>query len=166
MPWAAGRGWEDPNWAPRGNSPTVWGHLGSLWSPHPGRAHPGGLPLLRTLPKKYFEEISANISKFGIHALIIIGGFEVSGVWAGCGQDVVSVTTVPFLSALSSDAPTVPQAFMSGLELMEGRAHFEELCIPLCIVPATVSNNVPGSDFSIGADTALNTITTVRPQIP
>ncbi|NWZ88162.1 PFKAM protein, partial [Poecile atricapillus] len=76
---------------------------------------------------KYFEEISANISKFGIHALVIIGGFE---------------------------------AFMGGLELVEGRARFEELCIPVCIVPATVSNNVPGSDFSIGADTALNTITT------
>uniref|UniRef100_A0A3B3BQ76 Phosphofructokinase, muscle b n=1 Tax=Oryzias melastigma TaxID=30732 RepID=A0A3B3BQ76_ORYME len=36
---------------------------------------------------------------------------------------------------------------------------YEELCIPLVIVPATVSNNVPGSDFSIGADTALNMIT-------
>lgn len=47
---------------------------------------------------------------------------------------------------------------------MEGRAKFEELCIPLCVIPATVSNNVPGSDFSIGADTALNTITTVRPR--
>uniref|UniRef100_A0A8C5UAI6 ATP-dependent 6-phosphofructokinase n=1 Tax=Malurus cyaneus samueli TaxID=2593467 RepID=A0A8C5UAI6_9PASS len=81
----------------------------------------------RTLPKKYFEEISANISKFGIHGLIVIGGFE---------------------------------AFMGGLELVQGRAKFEELCIPLCIIPATVSNNVPGSDFSIGADTALNTITT------
>uniref|UniRef100_A0A8C3UR61 ATP-dependent 6-phosphofructokinase n=2 Tax=Catharus ustulatus TaxID=91951 RepID=A0A8C3UR61_CATUS len=80
----------------------------------------------RTLPKKYFEEISTNISKFGIHGLIIIGGFE---------------------------------AFVGGLELVEGRARFEELCIPLCIVPATVSNNVPGSDFSIGADTSLNTIT-------
>uniref|UniRef100_A0A8D2PW03 Phosphofructokinase, muscle n=1 Tax=Zosterops lateralis melanops TaxID=1220523 RepID=A0A8D2PW03_ZOSLA len=80
----------------------------------------------RTLPKKYFEEISANIIKFGIHGLIIIGGFE---------------------------------AFTGCLELVEGRARFEELCIPLCIIPATVSNNVPGSDFSIGADTALNTIT-------
>ncbi|XP_074785604.1 ATP-dependent 6-phosphofructokinase, muscle type isoform X6 [Athene noctua] len=30
----------------------------------------------RTLPKKYFEEISINISNFGIHGLIIIGGFE------------------------------------------------------------------------------------------
>ncbi|XP_068266420.1 ATP-dependent 6-phosphofructokinase, muscle type isoform X2 [Nyctibius grandis] len=86
----------------------------------------------RTLPKKYFEEISANISNFGIHGLIIIGGFE---------------------------------AFTGSLELMEGRAKYEELCVPLCIIPATVSNNVPGSDFSIGADTALNTITTTCDRI-
>lgn len=33
----------------------------------------------------------------------------------------------------------------------------------MVMVPATVSNNVPGSDFSIGADTALNTITDVSP---
>lgn len=44
---------------------------------------------------------------------------------------------------------------------MEGRKLFDELCIPFVVIPATVSNNVPGSDFSIGADTALNTICTV-----
>lgn len=33
--------------------------------------------------------------------------------------------------------------------------------MPMVMVPATVSNNVPGSDLSIGADTALNAITTV-----
>lgn len=31
----------------------------------------------------------------------------------------------------------------------------------MVMVPATVSNNVPGSDLSIGADTALNAITHV-----
>lgn len=45
---------------------------------------------------------------------------------------------------------------------MQAREKYEELCIPLVVVPATVSNNVPGSDFSIGADTALNTITMVK----
>lgn len=45
---------------------------------------------------------------------------------------------------------------------MTAREKYEELCIPLVVIPATVSNNVPGSDFSVGADTALNTITTVR----
>ena len=31
----------------------------------------------------------------------------------------------------------------------------------MVMVPATVSNNIPGSDLSIGADTALNAITDV-----
>lgn len=45
---------------------------------------------------------------------------------------------------------------------MEGRKQYDELCIPFVVIPATVSNNVPGSDFSVGADTALNTICMVR----
>lgn len=31
----------------------------------------------------------------------------------------------------------------------------------MVMVPATVSNNIPGSDLCIGADTALNAITDV-----
>lgn len=41
---------------------------------------------------------------------------------------------------------------------MEGRKQYDELCIPFVVIPATVSNNVPGSDTSVGADTALNTM--------
>ncbi|KAF7213625.1 ATP-dependent 6-phosphofructokinase, platelet type isoform X3 [Nothobranchius furzeri] len=44
------------------------------------------------------------------------------------------------------------------LQLYEARATFEEFCIPMCMLPATISNNVPGTDLSIGADTALNAI--------
>ncbi|XP_041421195.1 uncharacterized protein LOC379632 isoform X3 [Xenopus laevis] len=51
------------------------------------------------------------------------------------------------------------EAFLGLLEMVEGRGKYDEFCIPMVMVPATVSNNVPGSDFSIGADTALNTIT-------
>ncbi|XP_028659935.1 ATP-dependent 6-phosphofructokinase, platelet type isoform X2 [Erpetoichthys calabaricus] len=50
------------------------------------------------------------------------------------------------------------EAYESLLQLSEARLHFEELCIPMCMLPATISNNVPGTDFSIGADTALNAI--------
>lgn len=32
----------------------------------------------------------------------------------------------------------------------------------MCMLPATISNNVPGTDLSIGADTALNAIVEVR----
>lgn len=56
------------------------------------------------------------------------------------------------------------KAFLGGLQMVQAREKYEELCIPLVVVPATVSNNIPGSDFSVGADTALNTITMVNSQ--
>ena len=53
------------------------------------------------------------------------------------------------------------QAFNSILQLTENRGKFAEFCIPMTVLPATISNNVPGSDFSLGADTALNEIADV-----
>ncbi|NXF47732.1 PFKAP protein, partial [Oceanites oceanicus] len=53
------------------------------------------------------------------------------------------------------------EAYLGLLELSAAREKYDEFCVPMVMVPATVSNNVPGSDFSIGADTALNTITDV-----
>ncbi|XP_014902397.1 ATP-dependent 6-phosphofructokinase, platelet type-like isoform X7 [Poecilia latipinna] len=50
------------------------------------------------------------------------------------------------------------EAFESLLELYEARANYKEFCIPMCILPATISNNVPGTDHSLGADTSLNAI--------
>ncbi|RXM97864.1 ATP-dependent 6-phosphofructokinase, platelet type [Acipenser ruthenus] len=51
------------------------------------------------------------------------------------------------------------QAYLGLVELLAARGKYDEFCVPIVMVPATVSNNVPGSDFSIGADTALNAIT-------
>ncbi|KAK7574123.1 hypothetical protein V9T40_011314 [Parthenolecanium corni] len=42
---------------------------------------------------------------------------------------------------------------------VQERKKHREFCIPIMVIPATINNNVPGSEFSIGADTALNTIT-------
>ncbi|XP_034743556.1 ATP-dependent 6-phosphofructokinase, platelet type-like isoform X3 [Etheostoma cragini] len=50
------------------------------------------------------------------------------------------------------------EAFESLLQLYEARADYEEFCIPMCMLPATISNNVAGTDLSIGADTSLNAI--------
>ncbi|XP_051910683.1 ATP-dependent 6-phosphofructokinase, platelet type isoform X5 [Hippocampus zosterae] len=50
------------------------------------------------------------------------------------------------------------EALESLLQLYEARATYEDFCIPMCMLPATISNNVPGTDLSIGADTALNAI--------
>lgn len=50
---------------------------------------------------------------------------------------------------------------MGLLELAAARDKYEEFGVPMVMVPATVSNNIPGSDLSIGSDTALNAITDV-----
>lgn len=107
--------------------PITWAGVGG-WTGKGGSM----LGTKRSLPGNLIEEISLNIAKFNIHALVIIGGFE---------------------------------AFVGGLELVQAREKYEELCIPLVVIPATVSNNVPGSDFSIGADTAVNTITSTCDRI-
>uniref|UniRef100_A0A8C5A7K0 6-phosphofructokinase n=1 Tax=Gadus morhua TaxID=8049 RepID=A0A8C5A7K0_GADMO len=57
------------------------------------------------------------------------------------------------------------EAYLSLLELQEARGTHEEFCVPMIMVPATVSNNVPGSDLSVGADTALNAITSTCDRI-
>ena len=42
--------------------------------------------------------------------------------------------------------------------LEEARKEHIELRIPILLIPATISNNVPGTDISIGSDTALNAV--------
>ncbi|XP_056277888.1 ATP-dependent 6-phosphofructokinase, platelet type-like isoform X1 [Pseudoliparis swirei] len=51
------------------------------------------------------------------------------------------------------------EAYVGLLELSAARGRHAELCVPMVMVPATVSNNIPGSDLSVGSDTALNAIT-------
>ncbi|XP_030626351.1 phosphofructokinase, liver b isoform X2 [Chanos chanos] len=48
------------------------------------------------------------------------------------------------------------EAYEGVLQLVEARGRYDELCIAMCVIPATISNNVPGTDFSLGADTAVN----------
>ena len=57
------------------------------------------------------------------------------------------------------------EAYQTCLLLSEQRINFKEFCIPICIIPATISNNVPGSEFSLGADTALNEISEICDRI-
>uniref|UniRef100_A0A8C2IDY1 Phosphofructokinase, platelet b n=1 Tax=Cyprinus carpio TaxID=7962 RepID=A0A8C2IDY1_CYPCA len=57
------------------------------------------------------------------------------------------------------------EAYLGLMELQAARSKHAEFCVPMVMVPATVSNNIPGSDLSIGADTALNAITDVRRHI-
>ncbi|KAK2105449.1 hypothetical protein P7K49_014963 [Saguinus oedipus] len=59
------------------------------------------------------------------------------------------------------------QAYKSVCDMAEARSRYQELCIPLCLVPATISNNVPGTEISLGSDTGLNALVQrVLPQLP
>jgi 6-phosphofructokinase 1 len=42
--------------------------------------------------------------------------------------------------------------------MLNSRSNFPAFNIPIICLPASINNNLPGSEFSIGADTALNSI--------
>ncbi|KAI5106579.1 ATP-dependent 6-phosphofructokinase, platelet type isoform X4, partial [Silurus meridionalis] len=148
-----------------------WGDVGG-WTGQGGSL----LGTKRTLPAKHVEKIAEQIRKYNINALLVIGGFEaylgISELLAARGtyeEFCVPMVMVPSTvsnnvpgSDLSIGADTALNAITHALEcllqLYEARNNYEEFCIPLCMLPATISNNVPGTDLSIGADTALNAI--------
>ena len=57
------------------------------------------------------------------------------------------------------------EAYTSVVQMWEQRGKYEEFNIPLVCVPATISNNVPGTDLTIGCDTACNEIVTICDKI-
>lgn len=48
------------------------------------------------------------------------------------------------------------EAFHAISQLRKARDEFPSLCIPITLLPATISNNVPGTEYSLGSDTCLN----------
>lgn len=57
------------------------------------------------------------------------------------------------------------EGYQTGLTFINARDKFEEFRIPIAMIPATISNNVPGTEFSLGCDTALNEITEICDRI-
>jgi 6-phosphofructokinase 1 len=50
------------------------------------------------------------------------------------------------------------EAFESLKELEEARKYYPAFCVPLVHLPATISNNVPVTEYSLGSDTSLNAL--------
>jgi 6-phosphofructokinase 1 len=57
------------------------------------------------------------------------------------------------------------EAYAGAYRLFEERANFPAFNIPVVCLPATIDNNLPGTELSIGADTALNNIVSVVDKI-
>ncbi len=49
-------------------------------------------------------------------------------------------------------------AYEAAFGFLSSRPNFPSFNIPMVCLPASINNNLPGSEFSIGADTALNSI--------
>lgn len=50
------------------------------------------------------------------------------------------------------------EAFTAASQLRKGREFYSAFKIPIVVLPATISNNVPGTEYSLGSDTCLNTL--------
>jgi 6-phosphofructokinase 1 len=48
--------------------------------------------------------------------------------------------------------------YLSALELFDQRKNYPAFDIPMVCLPATINNNLPATDFSVGPDTALHSI--------
>lgn len=99
---------------------------------HPRPLDPSTIPLEEVTGLIDLGVIAYQLQKHRIDALLIIGGFEA------------------FTGILEIN--------IANLTLSRGRKVYPAFCIPIVTLPATVSNNVPGTEYSIGSDTALNSI--------
>jgi 6-phosphofructokinase 1 len=79
----------------------------------------------RALPDVDLGAVAAKFQQHGLHALILIGGFE---------------------------------AFSALKILEEGRNIYPAFRIPMTHLPATISNNVPVTEYSLGCDTSVNAL--------
>ncbi|KAJ9317731.1 hypothetical protein DTO271D3_1829 [Paecilomyces variotii] len=52
------------------------------------------------------------------------------------------------------------EAFTAASQLRQAREQYPVFKIPIMVLPATISNNVPGTEYSLGSDTCLNTLVT------
>ncbi|XP_058875347.1 ATP-dependent 6-phosphofructokinase, platelet type-like isoform X11 [Acipenser ruthenus] len=148
-----------------------WGDVGG-WTGQGGSL----LGTKRTLPAKHLEKIAEQMKANQINALLVIGGFEaylglVELLAARGKYDEFCVPIVMVPATVSNNVPgsdfsigadtalnAITDAFECLLQLTEARSRYEEFCIPMCVLPATISNNVPGTDLTIGADTSVNAI--------
>lgn len=99
--------------------------------------------------------------------------------WVGrAGAELGTRRVVPDESQVAQIAQTLARETVDALVLVGGieayrtatvldaaRERHPELAIPVVCVPATIDNNLPGAELSIGADTALNTITTALDKV-
>lgn len=87
------------------------------------------------------------------------GGSEI-GTNRGLPSEDIETTAYAF-SLYKFDALFVIggfEAFTAVSEMRKARKDYAPFRIPMILLPATISNNVPGTEYSIGSDTCLNAL--------
>ena len=100
-----------------------------------------------------------------------MGWMSVQGWASAGGAELGTNRKVPTGRDLYAIARTIEQHQIDGILMIGGwtgyqsaytlvneRKNFESFNIPIVCLPATIDNDLPGSELSIGADTALNSI--------
>jgi 6-phosphofructokinase 1 len=100
-----------------------------------------------------------------------LGWMDVSG-WTGIGGAELGTSRhIPAGDSLAAVAATIAEHEIDGLLVVGGwsayqaayavhyaRREHRALDLPIVCLPASINNDVPGSELSVGADTALNSI--------
>lgn len=98
--------------------------------------------------ERALKNLRAHLAELSCSTLVLIGGLD--ALFLAAKLEVQLVRPVP--ETLSPDG--------AGEEPRKKNGRSENLVVErILVIPCTISNNVPGTDVSIGADTALDTIT-------
>ncbi len=103
--------------------------------------------------------------------LVELGWMSVAGWTARGGSELGTNRTIPKGKDLYQIARTIEEQEIDGLLMIGGWTGYESVWrmhakrddypafdLPIVCLPTTIDNNLPGSEISVGADTALNSI--------
>jgi len=100
-----------------------------------------------------------------------LGWMDVSG-WAsrggselGAGRIILTEQDLPAMAKVLGENQITAVMLLGGMDAYENAAFLKKhqanhpaLEIPIILIPASINNNLPATEFAIGADTALNNI--------
>ena len=157
--------------------PKQQGDRGNLLIVTTGHDAPGMNPLVRVATRvaiaRGFKVFGAEYGLEGLLAGDIrkLGWMDVTGWMSrggselGTGYYILQEKDLPTLSTVLKrhDISAMmliggSSAYKSAYLIQSQLDSWPHLAIPTIVVPASINNNLPGSDFSVGADTALNNI--------
>ena len=157
--------------------PKTDGSKGNLLIVTSGHDAPGMNPMVRVATRVAIANgFKVQAAEYGLEGLLAgrirnLGWMDVSG-WMSRGGSELGAG---FYTLKEEDLPTLREVLrqhhISAMMLIGGSSvyksahliasHLEiwpDLAIPTVVVPASINNNLPGTELSVGADTALNNI--------